>query len=141
MIDLNKLEELAKKAGSDAWEFDNAETPILIAGGEVVGGDALPYGDVYTMAEYEQLDEGGEPVSEPLTICSEIGVRYGRFVAAANPAVILELIKTQRELVEALKELDECYCEANTFLDKEDLHRHRMTLIKARSAIQKATGE
>lgn len=89
---LNKLRELAEKAGADAWDFDTAETPIRIAGGEVVGGDALPYGDVYTKAEYEQLDEDGEPVSEPLIICREIGEHFGRFIAHASPAIVLELI-------------------------------------------------
>lgn len=51
------------------------------------------------------------------------------------------LIAAAPELLEALRELDECYCEAGNDLSKEDRHRHRMTLIKARAAIAKATGE
>lgn len=51
------------------------------------------------------------------------------------------LIAAAPELLEALRELDGCYCEAGNDLSKEDRHRHRMTLIKARSAIEKATGQ
>jgi hypothetical protein len=44
------------------------------------------------------------------------------------------------DLLEALRELDECYCEAGQELSREDRARHRQTLIKARAAIAKATG-
>lgn len=50
-----------------------------------------------------------------------------------------KLIAAAPDLLEALRELDECYCEAGNDLSKEDRHRHRMTLIKARAAIEKAT--
>ena len=44
------------------------------------------------------------------------------------------------ELLEALRELDACYCEAGQELSREDRHRHRATLIKARAAVAKAAG-
>lgn len=50
------------------------------------------------------------------------------------------LIAAAPELLEALRDLDECYCEAGQELSREDRHRHRMTLIKARAAISRATG-
>lgn len=85
--DLQQLKAAALKATPGPWDFDTAETPVRIAGGEVVGGDALPYGDVYTTREYE-TPEG----SECLIIASEIGVDNGRYLRAANPAAILALI-------------------------------------------------
>lgn len=51
------------------------------------------------------------------------------------------LIAAAPELLEALKSLCECYCESGNYLSKEDRHRHRITLIKARAAIAKALGE
>lgn len=50
------------------------------------------------------------------------------------------LIAAAPELLEALKSLCECYCESGNYLSKEDRNRHRITLIKARAAIAKATG-
>jgi len=102
MMDKSKLKELAMKAGAEEWDFDTAETPIRIVGGEVVGGDALPYGDVYTVKEWE-TPEG----PEPLTIVQEVGVDYGRYIASANPAAILELLaenEQQRALIEEYKQ-------------------------------------
>ena len=52
-----------------------------------------------------------------------------------------KLIAAAPELLEALKELDECYCQVGNYLTKEERHHHRMTLIKARAAIEKATGK
>jgi hypothetical protein len=52
---------------------------------------------------------------------------------------IANLLAAAPDLLEALQELDECYCEAGNDLSKEDRHRHRMALIKARAAITKAT--
>lgn len=86
-MDLNKLKALAAAATAGPWEFDTADTPYRIAGGEVVGGDALPYGDVYTTDDWE-TPEG----PEPLIITTEIGVDNGRYIAAANPSTVLELI-------------------------------------------------
>lgn len=67
------------------------------------------------------------------------------FIAQVDESVSQEanakLIAAAPELLEALRELDECYCEAGNDLSKEDRHRHRMTLIKARAAIEKATGK
>lgn len=57
-------------------------------------------------------------------------------IAKANSC----LIAAAPELLDALRELDECYCETGNDLSKEDRLRHRMTLIKARAAIAKATG-
>lgn len=85
--ELQQLKAAALKATPGPWDFDTAETPFRIAGGEVVGGDALPYGDVYTTREYE-TPEG----PECLIIASEIGVDNGRYLRAANPAAILALI-------------------------------------------------
>lgn len=50
------------------------------------------------------------------------------------------LMSCAPELLEALKELDECYCQAGQELTREDRHHHRLTLMKARAAIAKATG-
>lgn len=86
-LNLKKLKELAISATPGPWDFDTAETPFRIAGGEVVGGDALPYGDVYTVAEWETPDG-----SESLVVAQEIGTANGRFIAAANPAAILALL-------------------------------------------------
>lgn len=82
-----ELKQAALKATPGPWDFDTAETPYKIAGGEVVGGDALPWGAVYTTAEYETPDG-----TESLVVASEIGCDNGRFVARANPAAILSLI-------------------------------------------------
>jgi hypothetical protein len=49
------------------------------------------------------------------------------------------LIAAAPDLLEALKALDECYCEAGAELSKEDRHRHRLALMAARAAIAKAT--
>jgi hypothetical protein len=86
--DLQQLKALALTATNEAWEFDQAFTPIRIAGGEVVGDDPLPYGEVNTKALYQTPD--GE---ECLVIVSEVGEANGRFIAAANPAAILSLIE------------------------------------------------
>ena len=45
------------------------------------------------------------------------------------------------ELLEALREIEGCYCEVGSMLSADDRLRHRLTLIKARAAIAKATGE
>lgn len=85
--ELQQLKAAALAATPGPWDFDTAETPFRIAGGEVVGGDELPYGDVYTTREYETPDG-----PECLIIASEIGVDNGRYLRAANPATILALI-------------------------------------------------
>lgn len=81
------LRQAAMAATPGPWDFDTADTPFRIAGGEVVGGDPLPYGDVYTAQEWE-TPEG----SEVLVVAQEIGVANGRFIAAANPSAILALL-------------------------------------------------
>lgn len=103
MSKFDELKKLAQQATTGPWEFDRAYTPISIQGGEVVGDDELPWGDVSTKDEFEFLDDDGEPATGPLIICEEIGLANGRFIAAANPAVILELLATQAQLVAALK--------------------------------------
>lgn len=85
--ELQQLKAAALAATPGPWDFDTAETPFRIAGGEVVGGDELPYGDVYTTREYETPDG-----PECLIIASEIGVDNGRYLRSANPATILALI-------------------------------------------------
>lgn len=91
-LDLDKLEALARDIESTgAWDFDTADTPFRIAGGEVVGGDALPYGDVYTMKEWETPDG-----SECLTIAQEVGTKFGKYIAAFDPPTVLALIAQAR---------------------------------------------
>lgn len=50
------------------------------------------------------------------------------------------LIAAAPDMLEALRELDECYCEAGPHLSLEDRQRHRVVLIKARAAVTKAIG-
>ena len=102
MSKFDELKRLAQQATGSQWEFDRAYTPFSIQGGEVVGDDELPWGDVSTKEEYEFLDNDGEPTTGPLTICPEIGLANGRFIAAANPAAVLELLAIQAQLVAAL---------------------------------------
>ena len=64
----------------------------------------------------------------------------GNLIAESVAQENIPLIAAAPELLEALRDLDECYCEAGQQLSREDRHRHRMTLIKARAAIAKATG-
>jgi hypothetical protein len=91
-IDLDKLQALARELESmGEWEFDAAETPFRVAGGEVVGGDSLPYGDVYTKREWETMDG-----TECLTIAQEVGAQFGRYIAAFNPPTMLALIALAR---------------------------------------------
>ena len=60
------------------------------------------------------------------------------FIAAANPAAILELLAIQAQLVEALKGLDDSFCSINEFSTKEERHQARMNLIAARAAVAAA---
>lgn len=50
------------------------------------------------------------------------------------------LVGAAPDLLEALREIDGCYCEVGAMLSADDRLRHRLTLIKARAAIAKATG-
>ena len=138
MSKFDELKRLAQQATGSQWEFDRAYTPFSIQGGEVVGDDELPWGDVSTKEEYEFLDNDGEPTTGPLTICPEIGLANGRFIAAANPAAVLELLAIQAQLVEALKGLDDSFCSINEFSTKEERHQARMNLIAARAAVAAA---
>ena len=90
-IDTAELRKLALAATPGEWDFDTAETPFRIAGGEVVGGDALPWGDVYTVNDHDTFDEDG-PCCEPLTIVREIKAADGRYIAAVNPKTIMALL-------------------------------------------------
>lgn len=51
------------------------------------------------------------------------------------------LLAASKELLYALRDLDEAYCRAGLPLDKAERHQDRMRLIAARAAIAKATGE
>ncbi|MFK3741651.1 hypothetical protein [Massilia sp. TN1-12] len=94
---LDNLEALARSIEfTEAWDFDTADEPYRIAGGEVVGGDALPYGDVYTMKEWQTPDG-----SECLTIAHEVGAQFGRYIAAFDPPTILALIAQARTAQQA----------------------------------------
>lgn len=64
----------------------------------------------------------------------------GNLIAESVAPENIPLIAAAPELLAALRDLDECYCEAGQELSREDRHRHRMTLIKARAAVAKATG-
>lgn len=57
------------------------------------------------------------------------------YIAAANPAAILELLAIQAQLVEALKGLDDSFCSINEFSTKEERHQARMNLMAARAAV------
>lgn len=101
---LDKLEAMARNIESTgAWDFDTADTPFRIAGGEVVGGDALPYGDVYTMKEWE-TPEG----SKCLTIVQEVGTQFGKYIAAFDPPTALALI-AQARAAQTAQTLDEAH--------------------------------
>lgn len=90
--DLQKLKAAALAATPGPWAWHQACTPIREAGGEIVGDDPLPYGDLYTSEEYEMIDDNGEPVSESLTIAEEVGINNLRYLGEASPDVILCLI-------------------------------------------------
>jgi hypothetical protein len=54
-------------------------------------------------------------------------------------AAAIEQERMKNELLEALREIDGCYCEVGSMLAADDRLRHRLTLIKARAAIAKAS--
>lgn len=51
-----------------------------------------------------------------------------------------QLIAAAPDLLEALKALDECYCEASDEMSRAQRAHHRKVLLDARAAIAKATG-
>lgn len=59
------------------------------------------------------------------------------YFAAANPAVILDLLSEREQLREALKNMDDAFCSQND--TREERHQSRLALIAARAAL--ALGE
>lgn len=103
MTTIPELKAAALAATLGPWDFDNRETPFQIQGGEVCGGDALPWGDVYTMYEVETVDADGDACSEPQIIAEMVSIENGRFIRAANPATILALIERLQVAEDAAK--------------------------------------
>lgn len=117
MIDLNKLEKLAKGASPGPWGI--AETRA--DNGEYTGLEIF-------------ADDGSALISEEYLPNDA----DSQFIAAANPAVILELIETQRELLEAAKAVKSAMKYGTGFDSKTEFWT-AIDLLS--SAIQKATGE
>jgi len=123
MIDLNKLEGLAKKASSGPWQECGSNR-----GGCICGQVWSLIADL-PVATVQRGDEEIGMIPEPVYKANAI------YIAAANPAVILELIETQRMMVEALKIADK-FCGSHTPDDCDDsIH------IPIRDALKRATGE
>lgn len=52
-----------------------------------------------------------------------------------------DLISAAPDLLEALIELDYCYCNISSDMTTEERTRHRLALLKARQAVDKAKGQ
>lgn len=121
MIDLKQLEDLAKKASPGPWIFDEWQRS---------GIDGEPLDSGYRVhSDGRQIHTWACEAS-----WTEKDEQNALYVAFANPAVILELIETQRMLVEALQSLLKL---ASENLPLEECEEYE----QAHAAIQKATGE
>jgi hypothetical protein len=101
-MDIKRLRELAESATAGPWDYDAHDTPIRIAGGEVVGGDCTGIGDLYTAYD-ATVDENLNP--EPLVLAQEVTLANGRYMRAANPSTILALLDRLEELKDETVEL------------------------------------
>lgn len=82
---LDRLEKLASEATDGKWEYDLDENEVHASAHQELGGDPLHI-----------IPPSGEYVI----------LRNGPFIAAANPATILTLIKVIRLQTEALQEIE-----------------------------------
>jgi hypothetical protein len=93
-INTAELRKLAESATAGPWDYDTHDTPIRIAGGEVVGGDCTGIGDLYTAYD-ATVDENLNP--EPLVLAQEVTLANGRYMRAANPSTMLALLDSLEE--------------------------------------------
>lgn len=119
MSKFDELKKLAEAASPGPWKGDRYDGTV----------------------KYELLDandntvirgDNGNSDAGPFGITGEDDEK---FILAANPAAVLELLAIKAQLVEALKGLDDSFCSINEFSTKEERHQARMNLIAARAAI------
>lgn len=94
------------------WHADGGAAHILGQSSRAIRTHCANYPTVAYVAGYD--DENGEA--------------NARLIAAAP------------DLLAALKALDDCYCQVNDSLTRDERINHRKVLLAARQAIAKATG-
>jgi hypothetical protein len=64
---------------------------------------------------------------------------FGNSIDDADMAHIVRCVNAHDDLVAALKDLDDCYCEVGGQLTHVQRANHRKVLMQARAALEKAT--
>ena len=138
MSKFDELKKLAEAATRGPWEVKVDKHPHFRNGNHTehrirtawVHGQLKDHYPVVTTSVGIPEFEKGKP-------CHMVSISKedAAYIAAANPAAILELLAIQAQLVEPLKDLDDSFCSINEFSTKEERHQARMNLIAARAAI------
>jgi hypothetical protein len=86
-----------------------------------------------------EIGQGG-PADNPMPVCEIRSADGHAVIAEYVDGKNAPLLAAAPLLLDALKELSACYCEARDEMSQADRERHRKVLNKARAAIAAATG-